>query len=101
MMAASGVLASPVGLWLAHRVPNGPLTVLFAIVLGWVAVRMFRQSRAPQSVASAASTAMLPQDHYHPANSMTRRVASSGRHLAHARWRRRVSARAFSPVCWA
>jgi uncharacterized membrane protein YfcA len=54
MMAASGVLASPVGLWLAHRVPNGPLTVLFAIVLGWVAVRMFRQSRAPRPVATAA-----------------------------------------------
>ncbi|GAA7769828.1 MAG: sulfite exporter TauE/SafE family protein [Burkholderiaceae bacterium] len=90
MMAASGVLASPVGLWLAHRVPNGPLTVLFAIVLGWVAVRMFRQSRAPQSVASAASTAMLPQGPLPPCQlddatgrfvwtaSCTRALAASG-----------------------
>ncbi|AVA35680.1 uncharacterized protein ACUXAV_002161 [Cupriavidus metallidurans] len=93
MMAASGVLASPVGLWLAHRVPNGPLTVLFAIVLGWVAVRMFRQSRAPQPVASAASvasTAMLPQGPLPPCQlddatgrfvwtaSCTRALAASG-----------------------
>jgi len=53
MMATTGVLASPAGLWLAHRVPNGPLTVLFAIVLAWVAVRMYRQAHAPQAAAAA------------------------------------------------
>jgi len=55
MMAVTGVLASPAGLWLAHRVPNGPLTVLFAMVLAWVAVRMFRQGSAPQPAAAAAT----------------------------------------------
>jgi len=55
MMAATGVLASPAGLWLAHRVPNGPLTVLFAMVLAWVAVRMFKQSRASQPAAATAT----------------------------------------------
>lgn len=44
LMAVTGTLASPVGLWLAHRLPNGPLTLLFAAVLAFVALRMFRQA---------------------------------------------------------
>ena len=46
LMAGLGMLASPLGLWLARRVPNTPLTVLFAAVLAYVAVRMFRQTVA-------------------------------------------------------
>ena len=60
MMAATGVLASPMGLWLAHRVPNGPLTVLFAMVLAWVAVRMFNQARAPQPASTMATALQVP-----------------------------------------
>jgi uncharacterized membrane protein YfcA len=48
LMAGLGMLASPLGLWLARRVPNTPLTVLFAAVLAYVAVRMFRQTVASQ-----------------------------------------------------
>ncbi|WP_020200649.1 sulfite exporter TauE/SafE family protein [Cupriavidus sp. WS] len=44
LMAVSGTLFSPVGLWFAHRLPNGPLTLLFAAVLAFVALRMFRQA---------------------------------------------------------
>ena len=46
LMAACGIVASPLGLWVAHRVPNTPLTVVFAAVLGHVAMRMFRQAQA-------------------------------------------------------
>ncbi|WP_316157548.1 sulfite exporter TauE/SafE family protein [Cupriavidus sp. BIC8F] len=46
VMAVAGTLFSPVGLWLAHRLPNGPLTLLFAAVLAFVALRMFRQATA-------------------------------------------------------
>lgn len=45
-IAAVGVLCSPLGLWAAHRVPNTPLTAIFAVVLGLVALRMFRQARS-------------------------------------------------------
>jgi uncharacterized protein len=44
LMAAAGALTSPLGLWLAHRVPNAPLTVLFAVVLCIVARRMLMQA---------------------------------------------------------
>jgi uncharacterized protein len=43
LMAAVGSLVSPLGLWVAHRVPDAPLTLVFACVLGMVAMRMFRQ----------------------------------------------------------
>jgi uncharacterized protein len=43
LMAACGALISPLGLWVAHRVPDAPLTLVFACVLAMVAVRMFRQ----------------------------------------------------------
>ncbi len=46
LMAATGTMLSPLGLWLARRLPNGPLTLLFAAVLGFVALRMFRQAGA-------------------------------------------------------
>lgn len=49
LMALCGVVVSPFGIWVAHRVPNTPLTLLFAVVLTYVAIRMFRQARAVPS----------------------------------------------------
>lgn len=49
LMAGAGMLCSPLGLWLAHRLPNGSLTLLFAAVLAYVALRMFRQAAEPKS----------------------------------------------------
>lgn len=46
LMAGAGAVVSPLGLWLARRVPNAPLMLLFALVLFYVAVRMFLQQRA-------------------------------------------------------
>jgi uncharacterized membrane protein YfcA len=42
LMATVGLLLSPVGFSLARRLPNAPLVILFAIVLIWVAIRMWR-----------------------------------------------------------
>lgn len=53
LMAVAGTLFSPLGLWLAHRLPNGPLTLLFAVVLAYVAVRMFRQAAASEPQPAA------------------------------------------------
>ena len=46
LISVVGMLCSPIGLWLAQRTPNQPLTVLFALVLLYVAWRTFRKSMA-------------------------------------------------------
>ncbi|MCG5075685.1 sulfite exporter TauE/SafE family protein [Paraburkholderia tagetis] len=45
LMAATGAVISPAGLWVAHRVPDAPLTLVFALVMARVAWRMFRHKR--------------------------------------------------------
>ena len=47
LMAAGGMLLSPLGVWLAHRVDNRWLSILFAVVLLYVAGRTFRQANDP------------------------------------------------------
>jgi hypothetical protein len=44
VVAGVGMSVSPAGLWLAHRVDNRWLTLLFACVLLYVAVRILRQA---------------------------------------------------------
>ena len=44
LIASSGVLLAPAGVWLAHRLDTRLLSLLFAVVLIWVAFRSFRQS---------------------------------------------------------
>jgi uncharacterized membrane protein YfcA len=61
VMAITGALVTPVGLYLAHRAPSAPLALLFSAVLMYVAWRMFRQSRAqPISVGAVAGTVCAP-----------------------------------------
>lgn len=44
LIGAVGMMAAPVGLYLAQRTPNGPLTAAFAFVLAFVAWRAFNQA---------------------------------------------------------
>jgi uncharacterized membrane protein YfcA len=44
LISATGILCSPLGLWLAQRTPNKPLTIVFALVLLFVAWRVFQKS---------------------------------------------------------
>lgn len=44
LLALSGILVAPLGLWLGQRLPNVLLTVVFSSVLSFVAIRMLRQS---------------------------------------------------------
>jgi hypothetical protein len=60
LMAAAGGLASPFGLWVAQRVPNGPLTAIFAIVLSVVAVRMLLQSWSQEHGIARVATRAPP-----------------------------------------
>jgi uncharacterized protein len=45
LIGLAGMLLAPAGVRLAQVVPNGPLTVAFAFVLAYVAIRMLRASR--------------------------------------------------------
>lgn len=60
VMAATGALVTPLGLWIAHRVPAAPLSLLFAAVLLYVAWRMFLQTLpqrpgvSPETIAAQA-----------------------------------------------
>lgn len=45
VIGVSGMVLAPLGVRLAHVIPNAPLMVAFAIVLGWVAWRMFDRTR--------------------------------------------------------
>jgi len=44
-MAIFGLLLSPLGLWLAQRVPNPPLLILFSCTLFYVAITLYIQAR--------------------------------------------------------
>lgn len=62
LMAVAGGLAAPLGVALAQRLPETPLTLLFAAVLLFVAVRMFLQAlhelrRLPNPQASPHAAA--------------------------------------------
>jgi uncharacterized membrane protein YfcA len=43
-MALFGLIFSPIGLWLAKQIPNEPLTIIFGIVLTYVATKMLLQA---------------------------------------------------------
>lgn len=43
-IAITGIIAAPIGLWFAHKLPNEPLALLFASVLFLVAVDMWRHA---------------------------------------------------------
>lgn len=54
LISAAGMVLSPLGLWLAQRIDNRWLTVVFAIVLLLVAYRTYRQAGAAPSGPCAA-----------------------------------------------
>jgi uncharacterized membrane protein YfcA len=49
LIGITGMLLAPLGVRLARLIPNQPLMVAFAIVLAWVALRMFKQARGGQA----------------------------------------------------
>lgn len=58
LVAATGMLLSPLGLWLAHRIDQRWLGALFALVLLLVAYRSWRQAARPP--AATASGRIYP-----------------------------------------
>lgn len=54
LVACSGILVAPLGVWLAHRLDTRLLSVFFAAVLGWVAYKTFGET-VEQSVEPAVA----------------------------------------------
>ncbi len=55
LIAVAGVITAPLGIWSAQRIPNEPLTIVFALVLFFAAVDMWRQVKK-QSMKPASAT---------------------------------------------
>lgn len=60
LMACAGGIVSPVGVWLAQRLSEFWLMLLFSGVMGLVALRMYRQACQPQSSPTAALCSPKP-----------------------------------------
>lgn len=60
LIATSGMLLSPLGLWLAHRIDNRWLSVLFALILLFAALKTFHQTRAGARVTVDAAQKVRP-----------------------------------------
>lgn len=52
LIALTGMLLSPAGLWIAHRIDNRWLSVLFALVLLYVALNTFRKAHGSKPAAA-------------------------------------------------
>lgn len=60
IMAVAGSLISPLGLWLAQRMPEFWLMLLFSLVMCVVALRMFKQARQTQSSTTPPALSIKP-----------------------------------------
>lgn len=52
LIAITGIIIAPIGVWCAQRLPTEPLTLIFAVVLIYVAFSMLRQSADAQTATS-------------------------------------------------
>lgn len=59
-IAFTGALASPAGIYMAQKLPNSTLNLLFAAVLGYVSIRTFRSSIKRSGKAATASLPATP-----------------------------------------
>lgn len=54
LIGVAGMASAPAGIWLAQAIPNRPLMVVFAAILVFVAVRMFRATAQGSAAAAQA-----------------------------------------------
>ena len=59
-MAMFGLLLTPLGIWLAHRIPNQPLSIAFALLLVFVGGKLFVQAWRELSGHMPAATTPPP-----------------------------------------
>jgi uncharacterized membrane protein YfcA len=49
LMALAGAMATPLGVSVAHRLPNRPLSAVFSLLLFWIAARTWQQTLASRT----------------------------------------------------
>jgi uncharacterized protein len=52
LIAMSGIIVAPLGIWCASKIPNAPMTLLFCGVLAYVSIQMLRQIYAKHAIHS-------------------------------------------------
>jgi len=60
LIAGVGIVCSPCGLWLAQRSPNRPLSVVFSMVLLYVAFKVYQRSSSDSATPVAYKTLPPP-----------------------------------------
>ena len=64
LIAAAAIVCSPLGLWVAQHSPNRPLTMVFSLLLLYVAVRVFQRAMhegsAHPSLTGASTSKAVP-----------------------------------------
>lgn len=60
LTAGAGIICSPLGLWLAQRTPNRPLTIMFALLLMYVAFRAFQKTLPSRAGAKTSGMGKPP-----------------------------------------
>ena len=93
LISVTGMLLSPVGLWLANRIDNRWLSVLFALVLLFVAFKTFRRATASRLSVRTLSTSSSR------ACVTAVRAALSGRRAVRVHSRFPARLRVCSPAC--
>jgi uncharacterized protein len=67
LMALAGAIASPLGIALAYRLPNRPLTAVFSLLLLWIGVNTWRQARRSAESLAAERERHPPPCRLNPA----------------------------------
>ena len=80
LIGSIGMLAAPIGVWLAEHIPNPPLLIAFAGVLAVTGVRSWRRARPP--VGECASAPRPLPCHVDPAEGRLHWTAPCARALA-------------------
>ena len=60
LIALSGLIVAPIGVWASHKIHNTPLTLIFAAVLAFVAINILRKTIIGQSERAVAECDSLP-----------------------------------------
>ena len=49
LIGICGIATAPAGLWLARRIPNQPLMIVFSLILAWVGIQTLRRTLSPKT----------------------------------------------------
>jgi uncharacterized membrane protein YfcA len=82
LMAAAGAIASPLGIWAAYQIPNRPLAAAFSLLLVWIGVNTWRQSRKSPAELAAERAQNPPPCRLNPATGKLRWTMPCARALA-------------------